>query len=53
MHTPSSQTLPPTIPPRPRALIADDQADVLTALRLLLRTVGYETEAVSSPAEVL
>lgn len=53
MHTPSSQTLPPTIPPRPRALIADDQPDVLTALRLLLRTAGYETEAVSSPAEVL
>jgi sigma-B regulation protein RsbU (phosphoserine phosphatase) len=26
---------------------------VLTALRLLLRTAGYQTEAVSSPAEVL
>jgi DNA-binding NtrC family response regulator len=53
MHTPSSQTLPLTIPPRPRALIADDQPDVLTALRLLLRTAGYQTEAVSSPAQVL
>jgi sigma-B regulation protein RsbU (phosphoserine phosphatase) len=53
MHTPGSQTLPPTISPRPRALIADDQPDVLTALRLLLRTAGYQTEAVSSPAEVL
>lgn len=52
MHTPSSPTLPPT-PPVPRALIADDQPDVLTALRLLLRNAGYQTEAVSSPAEVL
>jgi sigma-B regulation protein RsbU (phosphoserine phosphatase) len=34
-------------------LIADDQPDVLTALRLLLRTAGYQTEAVTSPAEVL
>src|SRR6185295_6332908 len=50
MQTPSLQTLPP---PTPRALIADDQPDVLTALRLLLRTAGYQTEAVSSPAEVL
>ena len=50
MQTPSLHTLPP---PTPRALIADDQPDVLTALRLLLRTAGYQTEAVSSPAEVL
>jgi sigma-B regulation protein RsbU (phosphoserine phosphatase) len=34
-------------------LIADDQPDVLIALRLLLRTAGYETEAATSPAEVL
>jgi CheY-like chemotaxis protein len=34
-------------------LIADDQPDVLTALRLLLRNAGYQTEAVTSPAEVL
>lgn len=53
MHTTSSQTLPPPIAPTPRALIADDQPDVLTALRLLLRTAGYQTEAVTSPAEVL
>ena len=50
MYTPSSHTLPP---PTPRALIADDQPDVLTALRLLLRNAGYQTEAVTSPAEVL
>lgn len=53
MNTPSSQTLPPPTPPTPRALIADDQPDVLTALRLLLRNAGYQTEAVTSPAEVL
>jgi phosphoserine phosphatase RsbU/P len=50
MHTPNSHALPPPIP---RALIADDQPDVLIALRLLLRNAGYETEAVTSPAEVL
>src|SRR5437762_12757845 len=50
MHTPGSQTL---LPPTPRALIADDQPDVLIALRLLLRNAGYQTEAVTSPAEVL
>jgi len=37
----------------PRILIADDQPDVLNALRLLLKGQGYETEAVSSPAELL
>jgi DNA-binding NtrC family response regulator len=37
----------------PRILIADDQPDVLEALRLLLKGEGYETEAVSSPAAVL
>ena len=40
-----------TIPPR--ILIADDQPDVLNALRLLLKGQGYETEAVTSPAELL
>jgi phosphoserine phosphatase RsbU/P len=50
MHTRNSHALPP---PTPRALIADDQPDVLTALRLLLRNAGYQIEAVSSPAEVL
>lgn len=39
--------------PIPRTLIADDQPDVLAALRLLLRSAGYQTEAVSSPAAVL
>ncbi len=37
---------------KPRILIADDQPDVLTALRLLLKTSGFESVAVRSPAEV-
>src|SRR5579864_5647236 len=37
----------------PRILIADDQGDVLEALRLLLKGEGYQIEAVSSPAAVL
>ncbi|HEY0320685.1 MAG TPA: SpoIIE family protein phosphatase [Pyrinomonadaceae bacterium] len=36
-----------------RILIADDQPDVLEALRLLLRRNGYIVETVSSPAAVL
>src|SRR5262252_516553 len=36
-----------------RALIADDQADVLAALRLLLKGEGFEIETASSPEEVL
>jgi DNA-binding NtrC family response regulator len=37
----------------PRILIADDQADVLAALRLLLKGDRYEIESASSPAGVL
>ena len=36
-----------------RTLIADDQPDVLEALRLLLKNEGYQIEAVNSPAAVL
>jgi sigma-B regulation protein RsbU (phosphoserine phosphatase) len=36
-----------------RTLIADDQPDVLEALRLLLKNEGFETEAAQSPAAVL
>jgi sigma-B regulation protein RsbU (phosphoserine phosphatase) len=36
-----------------RALIADDQPDVTEALRLLLKTEGYQIEAVHSPRAVL
>jgi phosphoserine phosphatase RsbU/P len=38
---------------QPRILIADDQPDVLEALRLLLKGHGYSTETVSSPAALL
>ena len=37
----------------PRTLIADDQPDVLEALRLLLKSEGYQIEAVNSPSAVL
>jgi phosphoserine phosphatase RsbU/P len=43
----ASQPMPPSI------LIADDQQDVLDALRLLLKGHGYSIETVNSPAEVL
>src|SRR5947208_784641 len=36
----------------PRILIADDQVDVLEALRLLLKGEGYRAETVTSPAKV-
>jgi DNA-binding NtrC family response regulator len=39
--------------PAARVLIADDQKDVLEALRLLLKPEGLETETASSPAMAL
>ncbi|MCR6657678.1 MAG: sigma-54 dependent transcriptional regulator [Opitutus sp.] len=36
-----------------RILIADDQQDVLEALRLLLKSEGYQIETVKSPAAVV
>jgi DNA-binding NtrC family response regulator len=38
---------------QPRILIADDQPDVLTALRLLLKQEGMQVTTVSSPAGLL
>src|SRR5262249_695292 len=37
----------------PRLLIADDQSDVLEALRLLVKGEGYQCETVTSPKAVL
>lgn len=37
----------------PRTLIADDDPDILAALRLLLKNAGHNPETVSSPAAVL
>ncbi|HXU08510.1 MAG TPA: SpoIIE family protein phosphatase [Blastocatellia bacterium] len=41
------------MPRAPRTLIADDQPDVLEALRLLLKGEGYQTESVTTPADVI
>ena len=40
-------------PHTPSILIADDQADVLEALRFLIKGEGYQSEAVTSPAAAL
>ncbi len=40
-------------PSAPRILIADDQVDILQALRLLLRQEGFSVETATSPAGVL
>src|SRR5438128_2434483 len=37
----------------PQVLIADDQPDVLEALRFVLKSDGYRSEAANSPAAVL
>lgn len=37
----------------PRILIADDQEDVLSALRLLLKSEGFQTQAASSPSAII
>jgi sigma-B regulation protein RsbU (phosphoserine phosphatase) len=42
-----------TLTKLPRILIADDQPDVCAALRLLLKSEGFETETVGSPDAVL
>ena len=39
--------------PSPRILVADDQKDVLEALRLLLKGEGFEVETAASPAAIL
>ena len=39
--------------PEPRILVADDQADILQALRLLLRQEGFAVETAASPTGVL
>jgi DNA-binding NtrC family response regulator len=37
----------------PRIIVADDQRDVVEALRLLLKAEGYEIQAASSPSQVI
>jgi sigma-B regulation protein RsbU (phosphoserine phosphatase) len=58
LSTGCSNFSPQTLLPRaseiaPLALIADDQPDILAALRLLLKSEGYQTETVTSPTAAL
>ena len=53
METPVLDPLKSRTSAPARILIADDQPDVVEALRLLLKGEGYETEGVNSPAAVL
>ena len=46
-------TMPPKTQSRTRVLIADDQQDVLEALRILLKGEGHEVQSATSPAAVL
>src|ERR671939_896974 len=39
--------------PAPRILIADDQPDVLEALRLLLKGEGFKIETANAPAQII
>jgi len=48
-----SMTMPTSSHSGARLLIADDQRDVLEALRLLLKPEGFTIEAVTSPTGVL
>lgn len=52
-HVVSLQVTSTFVPQLPRTLIADDEPDILTALRLLLKSDGYEPETASSPSGVL
>ena len=52
-HVVSLQATSTFVPQLPRTLIADDEPDILTALRLLLKGDGYEPETASSPAAVV
>src|SRR5256714_15416841 len=38
---------------RPRVLVADDQQDILEALKLLLKGEGFDVETAASPRAVL
>jgi phosphoserine phosphatase RsbU/P len=54
MTTPTEcETATPLKTMQQRILIADDQKDVLDALRLLLKSHGYVLETVSTPADLL
>ena len=48
----SSEAQPGSAPHPGRVLVADDQRDVLEALRLLLKSEGYQIETVTSPVRL-
>src|SRR5580765_5661339 len=50
---PRPASVSPDVLARARILVADDQADVLQALRLLLKAEGCDIETATSPAGVL
>ncbi len=49
----AARTYMSIVPSQVRILIADDQPDVLEALRLLLKHEGYKIESAESPQQVL
>jgi phosphoserine phosphatase RsbU/P len=53
MTTSTLEVSPNSLVMQPRILVADDQQDVLEALRLLLKGHGYSIETVNSPAGLL
>ena len=52
-HGAGRLSLPGVIPASPRILVADDDPDVLAALRLLLHGEGYDVFPANAPARVL
>ena len=52
-HDWNAITKAPATPEPPRVLVADDQADVLTALKLLCKGEGLAVDTASSPAALL
>jgi DNA-binding NtrC family response regulator len=49
----AADLLPCTVADPPRLLVADDQPDVLEAVRMLARTSGFDVRTATSPAAVL
>ncbi len=52
-HTMAEQTQHAMVETRPKVLIADDQSDVLHALRLLLKHHGFEVHEAADPASAI
>ena len=50
---PTTPVTAPDVTVPARVLVADDQADVVEAVRLLLKLEGYQVDGVGSPGAVL